>query len=376
MLKTLGIFVVIAGLAIPAMCAGPASEPNAQPEAQTKTLDPLLGASSQGRSYLGVDIQDVTPERVKILKLKEERGVEVTMVDQDAPAGKAGVKEHDVITEFNSSTVESEEQLRRMIKETPPGRNVTLGISRDGNRMNISVQLADRNKLMSEGHAHWPPMTAPHPPDAFPSGPRIMVPDIVVLPNASRILGIQAQGLTRQLGEYFGVKNGEGILVSSVEKGSAADKAGVKAGDVIVKADNEKLTDRSDLARILRNHRESGKINLGIVRDKHEQTLTVEVPQHGTKDQSMLNLDSDEVEPLLGTIDIEDSMEDMEIPRLTSQLVRSEVNDQLLKALNDMKKHVPEMQKSMRDAQRQLRDAHKLFELQKLDLNQRVTPLI
>src|SRR2546429_6301733 len=94
-------------------------------------------------SYLGVDISDVTSERLAALKLKDERGVEVTMVDQDAPAGKAGLKEHDVILEFNGTAVESEEQIRRLIREVPPGRTVTLGTSRDGNPMKIRVQLAD-----------------------------------------------------------------------------------------------------------------------------------------------------------------------------------------------------------------------------------------
>ena len=59
-------------------------------------------------SYLGVDISDVTSERLAALKLKDERGVEVTMVDQDAPAGKAGLKEHDVILTMNGTNVESD----------------------------------------------------------------------------------------------------------------------------------------------------------------------------------------------------------------------------------------------------------------------------
>ena len=103
-----------------------------------------------GRSYLGVDIQDVTTDRLSALKLKEERGVEITMVDQDAPAGKAGLKEHDVILEFNGTAVESEEQLRRLIREVPPGRTVTLGISRDGSPMKINVQLADHSKVVAQ----------------------------------------------------------------------------------------------------------------------------------------------------------------------------------------------------------------------------------
>src|SRR5882672_2146463 len=81
-------------------------------------------------SYLGVDISDVSKDRMGALKLKEEKGVEVTMVDQDAPAGKAGIKEHDVILTMNGTPIESGAQLRRMIHETPPGRMVKLGLSR------------------------------------------------------------------------------------------------------------------------------------------------------------------------------------------------------------------------------------------------------
>src|SRR5271156_108873 len=79
---------------------------------------------SGSSAYLGVDIADITTDRLGVLKLKEEKGVEVTMVDQDAPAGKAGIREHDVILSMNGTAVESKTQLHRMIRETPPGRVV------------------------------------------------------------------------------------------------------------------------------------------------------------------------------------------------------------------------------------------------------------
>ncbi|HEX4424640.1 MAG TPA: PDZ domain-containing protein, partial [Terriglobales bacterium] len=93
--------------------------------------------SGGGGSYLGVDTRDVTADRLTALQLKEEEGVEVTMVDQDAPAGKSGLKEHDVILTVNGTEVESVEQLRRMIHEIPAGRTVTLGISRSGQPMTL-----------------------------------------------------------------------------------------------------------------------------------------------------------------------------------------------------------------------------------------------
>src|SRR6266852_8098494 len=106
-----------------------------------------------GSSYLGVDIADVDTERLSALKLKEEHGAEVTMVDQDAPAGKAGLKEHDVILTLNGAGVESAAQLRRMIRETPAGRVVTLGISRGGQPVTLKAQLADRKKAFAMARA-------------------------------------------------------------------------------------------------------------------------------------------------------------------------------------------------------------------------------
>src|SRR5580692_6744465 len=123
--------------------------------AQSWSVDPppqpygIPSEESGTSAYLGVDVSDVTTERLEALKLKEEKGVEVTMVDQDAPAGKAGLKEHDVILTMNGETIESGAQLRRMIRETPPGRVVTFGISRDGQPVTIKVQLGDRRKNMA-----------------------------------------------------------------------------------------------------------------------------------------------------------------------------------------------------------------------------------
>src|SRR6266404_7801252 len=198
-------------------------------------------------SYLGVDIVDISSDRLGALKLKEEQGVEVTMVDQDAPAGKAGIKEHDVILTMNGTAIESKSQLQRMIHETPAGRVVSLGLSRDGQPMTIKVQLADRRNEfshnMKEGdwgkdfHVQIPPI---------PNLPDFDAPNIgVVVVHSSMRSGLMVENLTPQLGEFFGAKNGNGVLVRSVEKGSRADKAGLRAGAVITRVGDQPVHDTS-----------------------------------------------------------------------------------------------------------------------------------
>src|SRR5947209_5103103 len=346
MKQTLITALLLAGLTMPAIRAEE-TQPNG-------VSTPAAGyVYSAGRSYLGVDIRDVTTDRLAALKLKEERGVEITMVDADAPAGKAGLKEHDVILDFNGTAVESEEQIRRLIREVPPGRTVTLGISRDGAPMKISVQLADHGTVVAQAR---PRIIVPTPRvQVFPRNGMDLPFQIQTY---SSVLGVQTESLTRQLGEYFGVKDGEGVLVRSVEKGSAAEKAGLKAGDVIVKADNEKLTDRSDLSHILRNHRTGGKMTVVVMRDKHEQTLTVTLPDRGSRDSSFLSLDREglqaslaNVEDMVQGLDIDGiiSLEDMaSLDRNMARLDMGRLQRDLLDS--------PEIEKAMREAQKVLQE--------------------
>ena len=336
------VALLVAGLALPLIAAQPSSPP--------ETLShPTPGYFyAGGHSYLGVDIRDVTTDRMAALKLKEERGVEITMVDADAPAGKAGLREHDVILDFNGTAVESEEQIRRLIREVPPGRTVTLGISRDGVPMKINVQLADHGAVVAQA---FPRIVVPTSrPGDFPRNSMDLPFQIQTY---SSVLGVQTESLTRQLGEYFGVKDGEGVLVRSVEKNSAAEKAGLKAGDVIVKADNEKLTDRIDLSHILRTHRTGGKMTLVVMREKHEQTLTVTLPNRGSRDSSFLNLDTDDLQASLG--DVEDIVQDLDVNHILSAADMASLGyNMALLGRNVLQSS--EIEKAMRQAQKALQN--------------------
>ncbi len=206
-----------------------------------------LNPPARHGSYLGINIRNVTPDRVQSLKLKNASGAEVTMVDQDAPAGKAGLREHDVIVGFNGNQVENEDQLRNFVRQTPPGSTVTLGFMRGGQAMNVQVTLADRAQFANSIFLHAAPPAMP----AFPRFPRCRTSNYPVI-NILHLgpTGAVLENLTPQLCEYFGVRNGRGgVLVRSVEKGSPAAAAGLKAGDVIVRVEKDAVADIRDWLR-------------------------------------------------------------------------------------------------------------------------------
>ena len=217
-----------------------------------------------GDSYLGIGPRDITPNRVAALKLKDDSGVEVTDVDHDAPAAKAGVKVGDVILTYNGQKVESAEQLRRLIHETPAGRTVQLGISRNGQQQTTAVTLGSRRQMI----AGFPKARVGTPGNGFFDNPPDM--SMNTLQMASKC-GLLVENLTPQLGDFLGVKNGGGVLVRSVEKGSPADAAGIRAGDVIVRIEKENVADMSDWHRM--THKRNGKTMLSVVRDKREQNV-------------------------------------------------------------------------------------------------------
>jgi sulfur carrier protein ThiS len=318
---------------------------------------------SGGTSYLGVDIADVSTERLGALKLKEEHGAEVTMVDQDAPAGKAGLQEHDVILSVNGAAIESAAQLRRMIKETPPGRTVTLGISRDGQPLSIKVQLADRHKSMA-----WPgsKFEMPQIPE-MPSMPDFDVPVSVVIVHSSLRSGLMVENLTPQLGDFFGVKDGKGVLVRTVEKGSRGEKAGFRAGDVVVKVNNQPVHDTSDFTHALRSSSNTAA-TVTVMREKREQTLTLTLPEK--KDSGTLIEDSFDLDDEDFTAETEQAINRAgdEIAYLTPAIVEraqreasrcQEREKETAKRQLERQKELQERKSELKDRQEALQERHK-----------------
>jgi serine protease Do len=236
----------------------------------------VVVSSTDEGGWLGVEIAEVTAEKAKDLKLSAVRGVIVDGVEPDSPAAKAGIKEKDVITQYDGQPVEGTVQFRRLIRETPPGRTVTLEISRGGSLQNISVELGDRTdvyvrkmkgKMRDFGGAYS--FSMPNV-EELPDMPEVMDP-------RTPVLGINAEDLTSQLGSYFGAPNNAGILVREVRPGTPADKAGLKAGDVITKVEGKEVRNLADLRAQLREKSNQASVNMSVLRKGSEIAVTVPI---------------------------------------------------------------------------------------------------
>ena len=242
--------------------------------------NPLLGHTGPSQGYLGVDLADVDQEKAQTLKLKEVRGAVITLIDHDAPAGQIGLKINDVVIQLNGQNVEGAEQLRRMLKEIPAGRKVSIEIVRDGNIQTMAVQLADRRIMEQEV---WNKIGNGGDVFAQPGGMGILagsgdapLPGGFHMPffGSTLNVGAMVEPLTSQMAEYLGVASG--LMVKQVAHKSEAETAGLKAFDVILKVGNEPITNMAGWDRELRSNQ--GKpVQVTILRDRKQQTLTLQV---------------------------------------------------------------------------------------------------
>jgi len=257
--------------------------------------DTFYLTDDSGAGWLGVETQEVTSDKAKSLKLGSERGVLLGQVVPDSPAAKAGLKQDDIITEINGQRVEGAVQFRRMIHEIPAGRTAQLTVWRDGRSQAFSVTLGKAE----ERHRFWMGTNPDTLSFRMPEIPdNIEIPDVpfvgpMVMSGMRPRLGIDAEDLSGQLGSFFGAPDGEGILVREVNPGSPAEKAGLKAGDVITKLNDERVRTAADLREKLSAKRDDKSVKLGIYRNHSEMSLSVELPPpqqkvkhltlHGTK---------------------------------------------------------------------------------------------
>ena len=230
----------------------------------------FLPAANPSGSYLGVGVEELTPERAKAMKMAEERGVYVTRVEAGSPAEKAGIQTGDVVLEYNGQRIEGVEQFVRMVHETPAGRRMKLLVGRDGATRTLLATLGARPAAGPRIQAGLAPLRI----SGF-DGPDAALPDIPGFFYSGRtgLIGVQVETLPPQLAAYFGVKTG--VLVRTVLDDSPASHAGIKAGDVIVRVDEEPVVDISDLLNLLATARAKGSCQIAMMRERKETKVQV-----------------------------------------------------------------------------------------------------
>lgn len=213
----------------------------------------LLAAEKQERGYLGVSVQNLGGAELE--KLGVKNGVEVIAVEKESAAVKAGIKKDDLIQLVNGEKIRDAQDLVDIVAELAPGAVVKIGLWRDGKALEVTVALGKRERTKNF---------------------------VRVRERLQRIfrsggyLGIVLQELNPDLAPYFSVKTGEGVLIIRVEKDTPAEKAGLKAGDVIVQLGEKTVKDADAVHEVLADLKKGDTVAITVIRHGKREMLKVE----------------------------------------------------------------------------------------------------
>lgn len=225
------------------------------------TEEPPQEKARSKRGWLGVSIQDISKSLAEEYNLKTEDGAYVSDVQDESPADSAGIKKGDVIIEFAGRKIYDADDLAKSVSRTEPGTRSTIVVLRDGERKSVTLAVG---KLPRRSSFAW----------SMGDGKRFRM-----FHGGSGMLGMSTISLSEQLAKYFGAPNDEGVLVESVKKGSPAEKAGIMAGDVVLKIGTRTIEDMGDIWKALEKYDEGDKVDVELLRKGSRKTVKVEVEE-------------------------------------------------------------------------------------------------
>ncbi|MHC4359697.1 MAG: PDZ domain-containing protein, partial [Planctomycetota bacterium] len=208
----------------------------------------LISGGKVVRGFLGVGIQDLTPDLAESLEIKNTKGIVITDVTEDSAAGKIGLKQYDIIVEFNGEKVEKTNDFRNRVAMLKPGTEVKLVVLRDGTRKNFTVELGQRPE---------PGRLAGTPSEAMEG------------------LGFSVQNLTDELAERFGYEGRSGVIVNQVQSGSIAELAGIAPGVLIMEVNRQPVKNVKQFSKALKNAKKARSVLLLIDNGRYNVLLTL-----------------------------------------------------------------------------------------------------
>jgi C-terminal processing protease CtpA/Prc len=298
---------VIAGLALTSLAIAqetPRIEDAPKPEIRIKMMKQIHNGG-----FLGVQIEDVTADNSSTLSTSDMHGAVVSETVKESPAEKAGLQKNDVIVSWNGTPVKSAMELRRLVAETPAGSSARVGYIRSGVQNDVEVTLDKRKDMMAfqfkcdstmvfkkflnedfmkgipqcdeKQMREWQEKfqqemkswSKQFDPEKMKELRKQL--DLFVSMGDTRT-GAMLQSITPQLAKYFGVNEGSGALIGSVNEKSPAETAGLQAGDVVIEIAGEKVTSPRDVHRIISSKGEE-EVDVKVIREKQERTFRLKL---------------------------------------------------------------------------------------------------
>ncbi len=298
---------------------------------------PALSVAADG--WLGVYSQTVDPDLKEAFHLESDYGVIINHVVDDSPADNAGLKQGDIIVSIDGTKLTGSDQLSEMIRKYQKGDQVKMKVLRKGKELTLTAAIGVRDDddavtMMGKGKS----------PKAYKKSLSYFY-DKSSFSNS--YIGINLESLNAQLGEYFGVKDGEGALVTEVIDDSPARKAGLKAGDVIVSIDSEPVKSPSDIQKAIRKKDKGDKVTIGVLREKRNLEMAVEIDERPEFSFDMPNIVIPDVPGL-------DNFDFHYLPKMKG-LYHGDFDDNL-PSMEGLKESMKQLQEQMKILQKQMEE--------------------
>jgi len=310
--------VIVMAVAVPITCAASAEKD-----------------TTSSTAWIGVATQSINKELQEAFNLDRGDGIVIIEVVPDSPADDAGLHRRDIIISFNGKKVTSPKELADLVQTAHSGDKVNIVLDRKGTEKKITIEIGNRpekKQLRFKAYSDSPRH-------------RKIERKFVFSTASNSYIGAVVQDLNDQLGNYFGVKDGEGILITEVTEDSPAQKAGLLAGDIIISVDGIQVKETDDLTGVISEKKEGDKVTIGYLRKGKKAEVSVEVAEGENNFKTF-------VMPSMGSLGI--NLPDLKWLRLDSdnneeEIISEEDRDNFRQSMDELKKQMEELRLQMEE---------------------------